>query len=62
MLSPGKSISHFPEIESPEGGNISAGGRLCKGAISFWVTGRVYNLLSFVYPHELDDPMFSPPP
>jgi len=27
----GESISHYPEIESPGGGNISAGGRLYKG-------------------------------
>jgi len=36
---PGEFISHLAEIESPGGGNISAGGRLCKGAISFRVTG-----------------------
>jgi len=38
--SPGESISHFAEIESPGGGNICAGGRLYKGAILFLVTCR----------------------
>jgi len=36
---PGESISHLAEIESPGGGNISAGGRLYRGAIPFRVTG-----------------------
>jgi len=41
---PGESISHLAEIESPRGGNISAGGRLYKVAISFRVTGREYKV------------------
>jgi len=35
---PGESISHLAEIEFPGGGNISAGGRLYKGAIPFRIT------------------------
>jgi len=36
---PNEPISHLDEIEFPGGGNISAGGRLNKWAISFRVTG-----------------------
>jgi len=42
---PGESISNHPEIESLGGGNISAGGRLYKGAISFRVTGVIFELV-----------------
>jgi len=41
---PGGSISHFAEIESSGGGNISDGGRLYKGQFHFGSPAGVFDL------------------
>jgi len=55
---PSESISYLAEIVSGGGGNISAGGRLYKGAIPFRVTGMYYGgeqyLFSRIGPNSVE--------